>query len=86
MNLTNLSRDEHQAKYPEANKWADVIDQVRLLQDFNDWRDQRAMQHGYYKTEKRPRFIDLIYEYFKIDAKKLDKERRQMEKELDSGK
>jgi len=70
-----------QTPYPECTKWDIALDQEGglALQRFLDWllENKTRNEYGFIRVlDLHPQ--KLIYEYFEIDEKKLEQERRQM--------
>ena len=61
--------------YPEAEKWAKVHDHAVAITGFMQWIDDK---YGDVEYWQRPKLEDLLYEYYEIDSKKLEEERRAM--------
>lgn len=59
--------------YPECEKWAKVHSDASAILQFMEWRDYRMHGNGPVPTTEM-----LVYEYFNIDPKKLEAERRAM--------
>jgi len=84
------ARQQHAKKYPEATKWDVALDQQggHAIQNFLEWLLENHVETTYSNgSREHKRVLDLhpqelIYEYFEIDAKKLEQERRQMLDEL----
>lgn len=67
-------------KYPECAKWASIIHDKRVIEDFLDWcrekHDTRLARgdHTVFSTVRE----NMLREYFEIDSNKLEAERRAM--------
>ena len=64
--------DNQPSKYPECDKWAKVHSDAVAILGFLEWKDAREPKGMHISYQ------DLVYEYFEIDPKKLEEERRAM--------
>jgi hypothetical protein len=62
-----------------CEKWGKVHQDASAILQFLDWMDAREPK------EMHISYQDLVYEYFEIDANKLEAERSAMLKELNCG-
>lgn len=80
------ARQQHAKKYPEATKWGIALDQEggHAIQNFLEWLTENHTEDdiGALKRVLDLHPQELLYEYFEIDAEKLEQERRQMLDEL----
>lgn len=79
-----LSSDTNEPTYPLCNKWKSVRPQADTLLEFMEWLDGKGIRlcktgDEEWQEEYFPIFkshTNLLYEFFEIDAQKLDDERR----------
>ena len=60
-------------KYPEAEKWKATHKEREAIELFFEWCEERGEP-----APSSRRLQDLFYEYFEVDAAKLEGERRAM--------
>lgn len=72
-------------QFPEAAKWSAICDTGAnmVVQDFLDWLEKRGMVLCVYNANDRPIEVDLtsdklIYRFFEVDERALEKDRRDM--------
>lgn len=58
-------------------RWAEAYDKVLIINDFLEW----CLRNGKDPINDMTPMQDLMYEYFKIDAAQLEKERRALYEE-----
>ena len=68
-----VMKNQKPADYPECEKWGKVHSDAVAITGFVEWADWK-----YPDVYLRPSLQDQLYEYFDIDAKKLEEERRAM--------
>jgi hypothetical protein len=82
---TELEEEEHgkrRKKYPECEKLSSSRNEMLTIERFLDW----CMGKGVWLAERDKNFENfwiadqahLLFEYFEIDSKRLEEERRQM--------
>ena len=74
-------------KYPECEKLRAVSDKSQVVGEFLDWLScDKGVILGEYKGERLGEFYynteNLLAEFFKIDLKKIEEERREILKSL----
>lgn len=75
-------------EYPEHEKQSKILGKSAIIGEFLEWLDEHEMviagydRDEYYRINKS--IIELLAEYFEIDLKKIELEKRQMLEEIRS--